>query len=115
MDENHVTHVPADKAAVDSERQQMFDNLMADAVAEPNAVRANVQAAAADLFEIAYLLAIATKNALRHATRDDDRESLTAALPAVSGLAQLHRQAARYMQLDGELAGSQNCGHPKPR
>jgi hypothetical protein len=79
-------------------RIERIRDLVADALQEPDPLRANLRAATADLFELGFRLSTGIKAAM--SVTSCSLEDHEAVMPALSNLALLHRQATRYIQLD---------------
>ena len=89
-------------------RTQRLDELTDEALDEPDPLRANLKAASAQLFDIAYQLGdevrnnIASNRAKRKARRESTKE--------VSTLMLVHRQIKQYVQLDQQWASEGTSG-----
>ena len=100
----------AKRPKVSDRRIQRLRDLLEDALAERDPLRANLRAALADLLEIAYRLDAGIK-----ATMGAEPKSLTMheeLLPAINSMALVHRQVTRYVQLDQERAKSRTDADP---
>jgi hypothetical protein len=90
-------------------RVQRLNDLLADAVQEPDPLRAGVRAAGADLLEIGYRLGVGIKAAL--AAQPAAAAAMAAYKDVALGIntvAMVYRQAARYLQLDRDLASDES-------
>jgi hypothetical protein len=100
-------------------RIQRLRDLREDALDEPNALRANLRAATADLLEIGYRLSTGINAAMRPAS--NGMETCAEVMPAINSMALVHRQATRYVQLDREWESGDDTGrrgkprHEKPK
>lgn len=90
-------------------RIERLEDLYAAALDEPDPVRANLQAAAADLLEIGYRLGGAIKGAMRGGS--NGMKACETANAAIASMALVHRQATRYLQLFRDRASAP----PRPR
>ncbi|MEI8376043.1 MAG: hypothetical protein WCJ35_24750 [Planctomycetota bacterium] len=89
-------------------RIQRLQDLLVDALQNPDPLRANLRAATADLMEIGYRLGAGIKASLGSEPTSLDR--FAEVMPAISSLALVHRQATRYVQFDREWTAGEDSG-----
>ena len=89
-------------------RLERLQDLLAEALEEPDALRANLRAATADLLAIGYRLAAGIKAGMELARRDPKAHKDV--MPAIGSMALVHRQATRYVQLDRDWASEEGEG-----
>jgi hypothetical protein len=106
-DKAHETAAGANGQEAADHRIQRLQDLLADALGEPDPLRANLRAAAADLLEIAYRLGAGIKGTMS-AAGPDDPEGYEQVMPAINSMATIHRQATRYIQLDRDWASGED-------
>ncbi len=87
-------------------RRERLQDLQAEACEEPDSLRASICCAAAELFEIGYLISTAIKETLPAGT--SDLRAIADVMPAISSLAAVHRQASRYVQFERDWAAEQD-------
>lgn len=90
-------------------RSERLGDLYVAALNEPDPYRSSVRTASAELFEVASLLTDAVKNEFR-VHKPALREIQRYALPVISTVSLLHRQATRYVQLDQNWTSRRNAG-----
>jgi hypothetical protein len=87
-------------------RVQRLEELTAEALDEPDALRANVRAATAQLLDIGYQLGDEIKT--RHDLGFTKPKARRGGAGAINTLMLVHRQITRYVQLDQQWASDRN-------
>ena len=87
-------------------RAQRLEELTAEALDEPDALRANVRAATAQLLDIGYQLGDEIKT--RHDFGLTKPKAKRDGAGAINTLMLVHRQITRYVQLDQQWASERN-------
>ncbi|MGO8691453.1 MAG: hypothetical protein ACLQLG_17660 [Thermoguttaceae bacterium] len=99
---------PRNTAAVDNHqshmdrRTQRLEDLTIEALQEPNALRATVKAATAQLLDIGFRLGDEIKGTI--STQPAKAKSRQNGVGAINTLMLVHRQVTRYVQLDQQWA-----------
>jgi hypothetical protein len=106
--------VATQKRKASDRRIERLEDLLAEALKEPDPLRASLRAATADLLEIGYRLGTGIKAAMG-AESGIAEKMFEAVTPAVNTLALVHRQATRYVQLDRDRASDENSTGGKKR
>jgi hypothetical protein len=100
----------ADKSAPTADRRRKrLRDLYESALEVSDPLRSSVQTASAELFEVASLLTDAIKDEFA-VRKPNFREIQKYALPVISTLSLVHRQATRYVQLAQNEASRLNAG-----
>ena len=104
--QTHEAEAMKNQQTYQDRRVQRLEELTAEALDEPDALRANVRAATAQLLDIGYQLGDEIKT--RHDLGLTKPKAKRDGAGAINTLMLVHRQVTRYVQLDQQWASERN-------
>jgi len=104
--QTHEAEAMKNQQTYQDRRVQRLEELTAEALDEPDALRANVRAATAQLLDIGYQLGDEIKT--RHDLSLTKPKARRDGAGAINTLMLVHRQITRYVQLDQQWASERN-------
>jgi hypothetical protein len=104
--QTHEAEAMKNRQTYQDRRVQRLEELTAEALDEPDALRANVRVATAQLLDIGYQLGDEIKT--RHDLGLTKPKAKRDGAGAINTLMLVHRQITRYVQLDQQWASERN-------